>query len=164
MKKIALLLFALMCCGIAVNGQTRSGGRATVKTQKSEAARRRAVKLDAPPNGLFSPAIVSGDLVFTSGQIGVDPKTGQIVEGGLEEQTEQVFRNLAAVLEAAGSSTEHILKATVFLADMADYNAMNELYRRHFKGDPPARTTVQVARLPRNARIEIEATAIVKQD
>ena len=77
MKKIALLLFALMCCGIAVNGQTRSGGRATVKTQKSEAARRRAVKLDAPPNGLFSPAIVSGDLVFTSGQIGVDPKTGQ---------------------------------------------------------------------------------------
>src|SRR2546425_9009642 len=146
MKKIALLLFALICCGIAVNGQTRSGGRATVKTQKSEAARRRAVKLDAPPNGLFSPAIVSGDLVFTSGQIGVDPKTGQIVEGGLEEQTEQVFRNLAAVLEAAGSSTEHILKATVFLADMADYNAMNELYRRHFKVDPPARTTVQVAR------------------
>ena len=164
MKKIALLLFALMCCGIAVNGQTRSGSRATVKTQKSEAARRRAVKMDAPPNGLFSPAIVSGDLVFTSGQIGVDPKTGQIVEGGLEEQAEQVFRNLAAVLEAAGSSTEHILKATVFLADMADYNAMNELYRRHFKGDPPARTTVQVARLPRNARIEIEAIAIVKQD
>jgi len=164
MKKIALLLFALMCCGIAVNGQTRSGSRATVKTQKSETVRRRAVKMEAPPNGLFSPAIVSGDLVFTSGQIGVDPKTSQIVEGGLEEQTEQVFRNLAAVLEAAGSSTEHILKATVFLADMADYNAMNDLYRRHFKGDPPARTTVQVARLPRNARIEIEAIAIVKQD
>ena len=164
MKKIALLLFALMCGGIAVNGQTRSGSRATVKTQKSEAVRRRAVKMEAPPNGLFSPAIVSGDLVFTSGQIGVDPKTSQIVEGGLEEQTEQVFRNLAGVLEAAGSSTEHILKATVFLADMADYNAMNDLYRRHFKGDPPARTTVQVARLPRNARIEIEAIAIVKQD
>jgi len=164
MKKIALLLFALMCCGIAVNGQTRSGSRATVKTQKSEAARRRAVKMDAPPNGLFSPAIVSGDLVFTSGQIGVDPKTGQIVEGGLEEQAEQVFRNLAAVLEAAGSSTEHILKATVFLADMADYNAMNDLYRTHFKSDPPARTTVQVARLPRDARIEIEVVAVLKKD
>jgi 2-iminobutanoate/2-iminopropanoate deaminase len=164
MKKIALLLFALMCCGVDVNGQTRSGSRATVKTQKSEATRRRVVKMPAPPNGLFSPAIVSGGMVFTSGQIGVDPKTGQIVEGGIEEQTEQVFRNLAAVLEAAGSSTEHILKATVFLADMADYNAMNELYRRHFKGDPPARTTVQVARLPRNARIEIEAIAIVKQE
>jgi len=164
MKKITLLLMALMCCWLGVNGQTRSGDRATPKTQKSEAARRRAVRMDgSPPNGLFSPAIVAGELVFTSGQIGVDPKTGQIVEGGIEEQTEQVFRNLTAVLEAAGSSTEHILKATVFLADMADYNAMNELYRRHFKGDPPARTTVQVARLPGNARIEIEAIAVVKK-
>lgn len=162
MKKITLLLLALMCCWVGVNGQPRSGDRATAKTQKSETARRRAVTMDAsPPNGLFSPAIVAGELVFTSGQIGVDRKTGQIVEGGIEAQTEQVFRNLAAVLEAAGSSTEHILKATVFLADMADYTAMNELYRRHFKGDPPARTTVQVARLPRNARIEIEAIAIV---
>jgi 2-iminobutanoate/2-iminopropanoate deaminase len=105
---------------------------------------------------------VAGDLVFTSGQIGIDSKNGQLVEGGIEGQTEQVFRNLAAVLEAAGSSTEHILKATVFLADMADYNAMNELYRKHFKGDPPARTTVAVAALPRNARIEIEAIAIKK--
>ena len=78
------------------------------------------------------------------------------------QKTEQVFRNLAAVLEAAGSSTEHILKATVFLADMADYNVMNDLYRKHFKGDPPARTTIQVAALPRNARIEIEAIAIKK--
>ena len=75
----------------------------------------------------------------------------------------QVFRNLTAVLEAAGSDTEHILKATVFLADMADYNLMNEFYRRQFKGDPPARTTVQVARLPRDARIEIEAIAILKK-
>jgi len=87
-----------------------------------------------------------------------------MVEGGIEQEIEQVFRNLTAVLEAAGSSTEHILKATVFLADMAEYNAMNELYRKHFKGDPPARTTVGVARLPRNARIEIEAVAIVKKN
>ena len=164
MKKLILLSLALMCCWVGVNGQPRSGNRATAKTQKSETVRRRAVKMSTPANGLFSPAIVAGELVFTSGQIGVDPKTGRIAEGGIEEQTEQVFRNLTAVLEAAGSSTEHILKATVFLADMADYNAMNELYRRHFKGDPPARTTVQVARLPRNARIEIEAIAIVKKD
>jgi len=163
MKTIMLLLLLAMCCGVGVNGQTRSGKTAT--TQKSEMTRRRAVRPDqSPPNGLFSPAIVSGELVFTSGQIGVDPKTGQIVDGGIEGQTEQVFRNLAAVLEAAGSSTEHILKATVFLADMADYGVMNELYRRHFKGDPPARTTVQVARLPRDARIEIEAIAIVKKE
>lgn len=92
----------------------------------------------------------------------MDPKTSQLVQG-LEEQTKQVFRNLATVLEAAGSSTEHILKATVFLADMADYNAMNDLYRTQFKGDPPARTTVQVARLPRDARIEIEVVAIKKE-
>jgi 2-iminobutanoate/2-iminopropanoate deaminase len=73
-----------------------------------------------------------------------------------------VFKNLSAALEAAGSSTEHILKATVFLADMADYNTMNELYKKQFKGDPPARTTVQVAALPRGARIEIEAVAVLK--
>ncbi len=163
MKKLTLLFLALMCCWVGVNGQTRSGKSATARTQKSESAPRRAVNLEgSPANGIFSPAIVAGKLVFTSGQIGVDPKTGQIVEGGIEAQTEQVFRNLTVVLEAAGSSTEHILKATVFLADMADYNAMNELYRRHFKGDPPARTTVQVARLPRDARIEIEAIAIIK--
>ena len=124
--------------------------------------KRRAVKT-GPPNGIFSPAIITGDLVFTSGQIGVDPKTGQIVEGGIEAQTEQVFRNLAAVLDASGSSIDHILKATVFLADMNDYNRMNELYKKHFKGDPPARSTVQVARLPRDAKIEIEVVAVLKQ-
>lgn len=163
MKKIILLSLVLMCSWVSVSGQAQSDKSAAAKPQKAESARRRAVRLDgSPPNGLFSPAIVAGDLVFTSGQIGVDPKTGQIVEGGVSAQTEQVFRNLTAVLEAAGSSTEHILKATVFLADMADYNTMNELYRKHFKGDPPARTTVQVAALPRNARIEIEAIAILK--
>ncbi|HET7288569.1 MAG TPA: Rid family detoxifying hydrolase [Pyrinomonadaceae bacterium] len=123
-------------------------------------AKRRAVKT-GPPNGIFTPAIVVVDLVFTSGQIGVDAK-GQIVEGGIEAQTEQVFRNLATVLEAAGSSVDNIVKATVFLADMNDYNTMNELYKKHFKGDPPARTTVQVARLPRDAKIEIEAVAVLK--
>jgi 2-iminobutanoate/2-iminopropanoate deaminase len=115
-----------------------------------------------PPNGLFSPAIIVGDLVFTSGQIGLDPKTGQFPEGGIEAQLEQVFRNLSGVLEASGSSVDNIVKATVFLADMNDYNVMNELYRKKFSGDPPARTTVQVAKLPRDARIEIEAVAVLK--
>jgi 2-iminobutanoate/2-iminopropanoate deaminase len=165
MKKTILLLLALVCCCVSINAQGTSGNSATAKTQKPETARRRAVTLPGTqPNGLYSPAIVAGDLVFTSGQIGVDPKTGQMVEGGIEAQIEQVFRNLTAALEAAGSSTEHMLKATVFLADMADYNTMNGLYRKHFKGDPPARTTVQVAALPRNARIEIEAIAVLKKN
>lgn len=165
MKKIFLLSLALMCSSVAVNSQTQTDKTDKPRTKKTETARRRAVRLPgSQSNGLFSPAIVTGELVFTSGQIGIDPKTGQIVPGGIAEQTGQVFRNLTAVLEAAGSSTEHILKATVFLADMADYNAMNELYRTHFKGDPPARTTVQVARLPRDARIEIEAIAIIRKD
>lgn len=123
-------------------------------------SKRKAVKT-GPPNGIFSPAIIAGDLVFTSGHIGIDPKTGQLAEG-VEAQLEQVFRNLTAVLEASGSSIDHVVKATVFLADMNDYNKMNELYRTKFKGDPPARTTVQVARLPRDARIEIEVVATLK--
>jgi 2-iminobutanoate/2-iminopropanoate deaminase len=130
-------------------------GQATNSSNK-----RRAVKT-GPPNGLFTPAIVSGDLVFTSGQIGLDSKTGQLPEG-FEAQFEQVFKNLTAVLDSAGSSSEHILKATVFLADMNDYNKLNELYKAKFKGDPPARTTVQVARLPRDAKVEIECVATLK--
>ena len=110
---------------------------------------------------IFSPAIITGDLVYTSGQIGIDSKTGQLAEG-FEAQLEQVFKNLTAVLEASGSSIDHVVKATVFLADMNDYNKLNELYAKQFKGDPPARSTVQVARLPRDARIEIEVVAVLK--
>ncbi len=86
-----------------------------------------------------------------------------MVEGGLEQQAEQVLKNLATVLEAAGSSMGHVVKTTVFLADMNDYAAMNQIYRNHFKQDFPARSAVQVARLPANARIEIEAVAILKK-
>ena len=148
MKKLILLFIIVACASSYVAGQTASGKRRAVKT--------------GPPNGLFTPAIITGDLVFTSGQIGIDAKTGQLAEGGIEGQTQQVFRNLASVLEASGSSIDHVLKATVFLADMNDYNTMNELYKKQFKGDPPARTTVQVARLPRDAKIEIEVVAVVK--
>ena len=149
MKRLILTFVAIACIGVYVTAQT------------SAPAKRRALKT-GPPNGLFSPAIITGDLVFTSGQIGLDPKTGQFPEGGMEAQFQQVFKNLTAVLEASGSSVDHIVKATVFLADMNDYNAMNELYRKQFKTDPPARTTVQVARLPRDARIEIEAVAVLR--
>jgi 2-iminobutanoate/2-iminopropanoate deaminase len=155
MKRSIWLMAATLLAWTTVVGQEVS------TTQKPENPKRRVAKTASPPNGLFSPAIISGDLVFTSGQIGIDPKTGQLAEG-LEGQLEQVFKNLTAALEAAGSSKEHILKATVFLTDMNDYNAMNDLYRKHFKADPPARTTVQVLKLPRDARIEIEAVAVLK--
>ena len=145
MKKLMIAIAVVVCICAGVEAQT---------------AKRRAVKTGAP-NGLYTPAIVVGDLVFTSGQIGLDAKTGQLAEG-FDAQFEQVFRNLTAVLEASGSNVDNMVKATVFLADMNDYNKMNELYRAKFKGDPPARTTVQVAALPRGARIEIEAVAVVK--
>jgi len=145
-KKLILLFVVIACASSYAIGQTASGKRRAVKT--------------GPPNGIFTPAIVTGDLVFTSGQIGVDSK-GQLAEG-FEGQFQQVFKNLTTVLDASGSSIEHVVKATVFLADMNDYNAMNELYKKQFKGDPPARTTVQVARLPRDARIEIEVVAVLK--
>ena len=128
--------------------------------QPVKLSKRRAVKTGTP-NGIFSPAIITGDLVYTSGQIGIDSKTGQLPEG-FEAQLEQVFKNLTAVLEASGSSIDHVVKATVFLADMNDYNKLNELYSKKFKGDPPARSTVQVARLPRDARVEIEVVAVLK--
>ncbi len=146
MKKLILLSLVIACASSYAVGQTANGKRRAVKT--------------GPPNGIFTPAIITGDLVFTSGQIGVDAK-GQLAEG-FEGQFQQVFKNLTAVLDASGSSIDHVVKATVFLADMNDYNTLNELYKKQFKGDPPARTTVQVARLPRDAKIEIEVVAVLR--
>ncbi len=113
--------------------------------------------------GPYSQAIKAGGLVFVSGQIPTDPATGEFVAGGIKEQTEQVLKNLSAVLSAAGSSLEQVVKTTVFLADMAEFAAMNEVYARFFTGDAPARATVAAAGLPRNARVEIEAVGLVAQ-
>lgn len=110
--------------------------------------------------GPYSQAIKANGLIFASGQIPIDPKTGQFVPGGITEQTEQVLKNLTAVIEAGGSSLSQVLKTTVFLADMQDFVAMNEVYGRFFAELPPARATVQAARLPRDARVEIEAIAL----
>jgi 2-iminobutanoate/2-iminopropanoate deaminase len=110
--------------------------------------------------GPYSQAVRAGGFVFASGQIPLDPRTGEFVAGGIAEQTEQVLRNLAAVLEAAGTSLDSVVKTTVFLADMNDFAAMNEVYGRYFSKDaPPARATVEAARLPRDARVEIEVIA-----
>ncbi len=109
--------------------------------------------------GPYSQAIKANGFVFVSGQIPIDPRTGQFVEGGIREQTEQVLKNLSAILEASGSSLNQVVKTTVFLADMQDFASMNEVYSGFFGETPPARATVAAAGLPRNARVEIEAVA-----
>jgi 2-iminobutanoate/2-iminopropanoate deaminase len=109
--------------------------------------------------GPYSQAIVSDGLVFCSGQIPMDPETMQLTEGDVADQTDQVMRNLAAVLEAAGASLNTVVKTTVFLSDMGDFTAMNEVYARHFGDHKPARATVQAAALPKNVSVEIEAIA-----
>lgn len=111
--------------------------------------------------GPYSQAVRSGNFLFASGQIPIDPATGEFVAGGITEQTEQVMRNVSAILEAAGADLQQVVKTTVFLADMDDFTAMNEVYGRFFGENPPARATVQAARLPRDARVEIEAIAIL---
>jgi 2-iminobutanoate/2-iminopropanoate deaminase len=113
--------------------------------------------------GPYSQAIKAGDFVFASGQIPIDPQTGEFVAGGIREQTERVLKNLAAVLEAAGTGLDQVVKTTVFLADMGDFAAMNEVYGRFFTDVPPARATVAAAGLPRDARVEIEAIALVSK-
>jgi 2-iminobutanoate/2-iminopropanoate deaminase len=110
--------------------------------------------------GPYSQAIRTNGFVFASGQIPINPETGQFVAGGIAEQTEQVIKNLSRVLEAAGSGLNKIVKTTVFLADMEEFAAMNEVYAKFFNEEPPARATVEAARLPRDARVEIEAIAL----
>jgi 2-iminobutanoate/2-iminopropanoate deaminase len=115
---------------------------------------------DAPQAiGPYSQAITFGDLVFCSGQIPLTPD-GVLVEGDITEQTRQVLTNLGGLLAAAGSSLEHVVKTTVFLSDMNEFRSMNEVYEEFFHGAAPARSTVQVARLPRDVRVEIEAIAV----
>jgi 2-iminobutanoate/2-iminopropanoate deaminase len=110
--------------------------------------------------GPYSQAIVADGVVYTAGQVALDPQSGALVGATVTEQTEQVMKNLAAVLAAAGSSLGQVVKTTVYLADMADFAAMNEVYARHFGGHRPARSTVQAAGLPKGARLEIDAIAI----
>jgi 2-iminobutanoate/2-iminopropanoate deaminase len=123
---------------------------------------RRAISApDAPKAlGAYSPAIQAGNLLFVSGQIPVDPETGNLVQGDIAAQTDQVMRNLTALLRAAGVGFGHVVRTTVFLADMNEFSAMNEVYGKYIVDPPPARATVQVARLPRDVKIEIDAIAV----
>ncbi len=111
--------------------------------------------------GPYVQAVSTGGFLFLSGQIALDPQTGELISGEIEAQTRRVLENLRAVLEAAGSSLERVVKTTVYLADLSDFSRMNEVYGRFFEQSKPARSTVQAARLPRDARIEIDAIALV---
>ena len=127
--------------------------------------RERVVTIGAPAAiGPYSQAIVSGQLVFASGQIALDPESGQLVAEDVQAQTRRALLNLAAVLEAAGSSLLQVVKTTVFLTTMDNFAAMNEVYGEFFGGEPPARSTIAVADLPRKALVEIEAIAMRSED
>ena len=112
--------------------------------------------------GPYSQGIRAGDFLFVSGQIPLDPATGTLIQGDIGEQTHRVLRNLAAILEAAGASFHHVVKTTVYLADMSEFAAMNEVYATYFPAPAPARATVQAARLPRDVRVEIDLIAYLK--
>lgn len=110
--------------------------------------------------GPYSQAIAAGACIYCSGQMGIDPSTNQVVKGGVSVETEQVLRNLTAVLKAAGASLNHVVKTTVFMTDLSQFADMNGVYETFFPKPPPARSTVQVAALPRGASVEIEAIAV----
>lgn len=129
----------------------------STSSQKTVVVAERAPKAIGP----YSAAIKTGSFVFTSGQIAIDPQTGELVEGGIEAETRQALTNLSAVLEAAGSSLDAVVKTTVFLRDMNDFGRMNAVYATFFTNNPPARSAVQVAALPKNAAVEIEAVALL---
>jgi 2-iminobutanoate/2-iminopropanoate deaminase len=116
---------------------------------------------DAPqPIGPYSQGIKAGGFIFASGQIALDPATGKLIEGDIKAQTERVLKNLSAVLAAAGSSMDRVVRTTVFLKNISDFPAMNEVYGQFFKNEPPSRSTVQVAALPKDALIEIDVVAL----
>jgi 2-iminobutanoate/2-iminopropanoate deaminase len=121
-----------------------------------------SIQTDRAPQaiGPYSQAVKANGFIFASGQIPLDPATMRIVEGGIEEQTGRVLDNLKAVLEAAGSSLDRVVKTTVYLADMGEFAAMNEIYARYFGATKPARATVEVARLPRDVKVEIDVVAL----
>ncbi len=123
---------------------------------------KKIVATDSAPKaiGPYSQAVIHNGVAYLSGQIPLDPATGQLVEGDVVVQAERVLENLKAVLNACGSSLDRVLKATVYVKDMSDFPKINEVYARYFPSDPPARATVEVARLPRDVKVEIDAIAI----
>lgn len=146
----------LLLLGVGAYAQTKE------KSASIGAVREVVESKDAPkPIGPYSQAIKAGGFVFCAGQIALDPATGQLAPGDIAAQTERVLKNLSAVLAAAGTDLDHAVKTTVFLKNISDFPAMNEVYGRYFKTAPPARSTVGAAALPRDALVEIEVVAVV---
>jgi 2-iminobutanoate/2-iminopropanoate deaminase len=129
----------------------------------SKAVLRQAVSTSSAPAaiGPYSQAVRAGSLLFVSGQIALDPASGKIIDGDVAAETRQVFKNLGEILRAAGASFDHVVRATVYLADMNDFPVVNEIYGSYFNSPAPARATIQAARLPRDARVEIDLIAAV---
>jgi 2-iminobutanoate/2-iminopropanoate deaminase len=151
MKKRTMVVLAIataVLAATAVTAQKGEGPKKEIRTEKAPKA-----------IGPYSQGIAAGGFVFCSGQIPIDLATGKLVEGGIEEQTRQVLKNLAAVLEAAGSSLDDVVKCTVYLTDLNDFAAMNKVYAEFFKSPAPARATCQIAGLALKARVEIDAVA-----
>jgi 2-iminobutanoate/2-iminopropanoate deaminase len=134
---------------------TISGGKMEKKVVFTEKAPK--------PIGPYSQAIIAGNLIFIAGQIPIDPATNQVVQGDIKEQTRRVLENLRAILESVGATFDDVVKVTIYMKDLNEFSAMNEVYSEYFKNSPPARTTVEVSRLPRDVKIEIDLIAIVKQ-
>jgi 2-iminobutanoate/2-iminopropanoate deaminase len=149
---------------VAVLGLAAAAASRACTGAKRSQTMKKQVQTDKAPQaiGPYSQGIVANGLVFCSGQIPIDPATGELNTGTVEEQTRQVLKNVGAVLEAAGSSYDDVVKTTVFLQDMNDFAKMNGVYAEFFKAPNPARAAVQVARLPRDVKVEIEAIALVK--
>jgi 2-iminobutanoate/2-iminopropanoate deaminase len=126
---------------------------------------KQTISTDKGPKALgpYSQAVIYGGLAYLSGQIAIDPASNKVIEGGISAQTERVLENVKAILEACGASLESVLKTTVFLKDMGDFTPMNQTYERYFPIDPPARSTVQAARLPRDVSVEIEVIAAITE-
>ena len=127
---------------------------------------KKIISTDAAPKaiGPYSQAVVANGMAYLSGQIPLDPATNQLIQGGIAEQTERVFENLKAVLEACGASLATVVKTTVYLKDMAEFQAMNEVYGRYFTENTPARATIQAAKLPRDVSVEIDCIAMTQSD
>ena len=156
---VALLLLGSAC--IYVADEVHRDGPEPMAAQVDKAGRRVILTPAAPqPVGPYSQGIAVGDTLWCAGQLGMDPVTGALVPGGVEAETRQALANVRAVLVAAGMDLGDVVQAQVFLADIADYGAMNAVYAQHFEGAPPARAALQVAALPRGARVEILMTAV----
>ena len=160
MKKLISIVALLLVAAGAFAQKKPSASSASQSRERTPVSTTDAPKALGP----YSQAIKVGDFVFCAGQTGRDPATGQLIQGDVAAQTERVLKNVSAVLTAAGTDLDHAVKTTVYLKNIGDFNAMNEVYGRFFKGTPPARSTVGVADLPANALVEIEVIAVLPEN